>query len=257
MSGRRNKLNVKQLSLLKLIYKFRFVNADLVARHKGMSRSAVNYSLAILLDQDLIGRRYGNSYRIAGKGAAYYLTPKALRLLKDSITLNEQVVRAIYKNKTVGEPFVDDKLTVMRAYLALRNSYPEAFNIFTPSELSGFSDLPEPKPSLYLSRKKSSATKHNDYVLDIIKDNRLFVTKIRVQQYIEHCESGKWGEGDYPTVLLVLPDSRAEEKVLKTVESLLEDFDIYTTTIKALLGSNNSNKAIWSESFEPDELISL
>jgi hypothetical protein len=163
----------------------------------------------------------------------------------------------MYKNKTVSELFVSDKLIIMEAYLTLRDSYLDTFNIFTTSELGGFTDLPEPQPSLYLNRKKPSTAKSNDYMLDIIKDNRLFVSKLRLQQYIEHCESGEWGEGDYPAVLLVLPDSRAEEKVLKTIESLLEDFDIYTTTIKALLGPKSDNKAIWSESVEPDELLSL
>lgn len=257
MSSRRNKLNAKQISLLKLIYKFRFVTADLIAVHKSMSRSAVNYALAILVDQEYLGRRYDNSYKIAGKSAAYYLTSKSIQFLKESFTLNNKVLMNMYKNKTVSDNFIDEKLLAMRTYLALRESYPDVFNIYTPQELGGFNDLPDPKPSLYLHRIKPSESKPNDYVLDIISDSRLFIIKKRVQAYIEHCDSKVWGEDAYPTVLLVLGNSRAEYNVLKYTEPLLEDFDIYATTIKRLQGSDGNNNGIWSDAVETDRLIML
>ncbi len=257
MRSPRYKLNTKQTSLLKLIYKFRFVTADLVAVHKDMSRSATNYSLAILVDQEYLGRRYDNSYKIAGKSAVYYLTAKAIRLLKESLTLDDKVVRTMANNKTVSDNFIDEKLNAMRTYLVLRESYPDIFDVFTPQELGGFSDLPDPKPSLYLHRKTSSESMPNDYMLDIISDSRLFIVKKRVQTYIEHCESKKWGKSAYPTVLLVLATPRAEYTVLKYTEPLLEDFDIYATTTKRLLGPDGNNIDIWSDSVEEDELISL
>lgn len=257
MANRRNKLNNKQIQLLKLLFKFRFVTAELVARHKGIRKSAVNNAFSILLDQGLIARHYDNSYKIQGRGATYYLTPEALRLLKGNYKLSETVVRAMLNNKRLSDSFIDDNLTIMAAYLNLRAIYPNAFNIFTASELGDFDYFPEPKPSLYLIRKKPATSSHKDYLLDIFNDSRLFIIKKRIQVYIDHFDSGDWGEGEYPTILLVCADPRSEEKVLKYVESLLEDFELYATTKKALLNRQSQEMAIWTDAINPEELISL
>ncbi|HEY4963877.1 MAG TPA: hypothetical protein VIH90_04240 [Candidatus Saccharimonadales bacterium] len=47
-----------------------------------------------------------------------------------------------------------------------------------------------------------------------------------------------------------------KHNVLKYTEPLLEDFDIFATTTKRLLGTDGDN-AIWSDDVEGDELISL
>jgi len=257
MANRRNKLNDKQIQLLQLLYKFRFVTAELVAKHKGIRRSAVNNAFSILLDQELIARHYDNSYKIQGRGATYYLTPKALRLLRGSYKLNENVFRTLLKNKRLSDGFIDDNLTIMAAYLKLREAYPGIFNIFTVSELGDFDYFPEPKSSLYLSRKEPVNGLPSEYMLDIFRDNRKFILKKRIDVYIEHYATGDWGEGEYPTILLVCPDSRSEEYAQKYVESLLEDFDFLTTTKSALLNKHSLETAIWTDVFNPEKLISL
>jgi predicted transcriptional regulator len=257
MVTRRNKLNDNQIKLLKLLYKFRFVTAELVAEHKAIRRSAVNNSFSILLDQELIARRYDNSYKLQGKGATYYLTPKAVRLLRDSYKLNETTSRTMLKNKRLSEVFVKHNLTIMAAYLNLRGTYPDIFNVFSKSELGDLDYFPEPKPDLYLSRKKPGGNAHNEYMLDIFSDNRLFIIKKRIDVYIDHYDSGDWGEEEYPTILLVCPDSRTEQRTQKYVESLLEDFDLLTTTKDALLNKHTKETAIWTDVFNPEELIGL
>lgn len=257
MSSRRNALNVHQIHLLKVVYKFRFVTESLLARYKGVSRASVNYALAILRDQGLIDRRFERSYKLAGKSASYYLTSKAIRVLQTHLELNDRSRNATYRNAAVSDAFIDEQLASMAVYLALRDSYPEHFNAFTGTESNAFTDLPADKPGLYLSRRERSKQLTNNYVLDIISDPRLFVVKRRIMTYIEHSESGQWGKDDYPTVLLVLPSSKAENAAQRYAEPLLEDFDIYTTTIQALLDSTTTGPAIWHDAFERDELLSL
>lgn len=257
MSAHRKQLNPNQVQLLKLLYKFRFVNSDLLARYKGTTRISVNHSLAILVDQKFVDRRYDNSYKIQGKSALYYLTPTGLRVLKGFMPLNDNVVHAMYKNSTVTEGFINECLLIMEVCIVLRDSYPDTFNIFSRSELAEFDYFPEPKPSLYLSRKKPSKTKHNGYMLDIITDNRKFIIKKQVQIYINHYDSGVWGEEQYPTILFLCATPRIEENTLKQTESLLEDFDFFASSTKRLLGSDANNKAIWCDALEMDELISL
>jgi hypothetical protein len=192
-----------------------------------------------------------------GQPAVYYLTPKALRLLRDIVGANERAIHAMYKNKSVSEAFMGYKLTIMRAYLVLRDAYPDIYNAFTSTESADFEYLPEPKPDLYLSRRAPSETLPNDYLLDILVDTQMFIVKKRIKAYIEHYDSGDWGEGEYPPILFVCPDGKTEARVLRYAETLLEDIEIHTTTLKALLGSSIGIKQIWSTALEPEMLLSL
>ncbi|HEY4963937.1 MAG TPA: hypothetical protein VIH90_04545 [Candidatus Saccharimonadales bacterium] len=257
MSTHRKHLNPNQVQLLKLLYKFRFVSSDLLAKYRDVTRTGINHSLTILVDQILVDRRYDKSYKIQGKSAVYCLTPVGLRMLMDYMPLNDNVVHAMYKNKTVSEGFIDECLRVVEVCTALNSLYPDTFSIFTRSELAQFDYFPEPKPFLYLSRKKPLKGKQNDYMLDIIADNRKFIIKKRIQTYINHHDSGNWGDEEYPTILLLCATPRIEENALKFTESLLEDFDFYTSTIKRFLESDNRDSAIWSDAVEMDELVSF
>ncbi len=259
----KTRLNQKQLHLLKMTYKFRFVTASLLARYKGLSISALNYSLAILADSGYLGRKYGKNYRIFGKGAVYYLTPKSLALLKDLDHTDHNVLHAQYKNKTVGQSFIDHNLDVFAAYLSLRGSYPDTFHIFTKSELAPFEYFPEPRPDLYLNRIKPVAGRTREYMVEILPDTQFFVLKKRFQALIEHFDSGEWenaAETDYPTLLLVCPDAKTERRVqelaVKTFDSTgIDDLVVLTTTLNTL--KTSANPIIWSRVNESEKLIPL
>ena len=257
MSTHRKHLNPNQVQLLKLLYKFRFVSSDLLAKYKKLSRKNISNSLNILLDQDLVDRLYDKSFKLRGKAAIYFLTPTGLKKLKEYLVLNDNVVHAMYKNKAVSEDFINNQLLVLEVCTALQRLYPYTFNIFTRSELAQFDYFPEPKPYLYLSRKKPISEKQNDYLLDIITDNRKFIIKKQIQTYINHHDSGDWGDEEYPTVLLLCATPRIEENALKFTESLLEDFDFYTSNTERLLDPNTNGDDVWSDAVEEDELTSL
>ena len=61
---RRNKLNAKQIQLLKTIYKFRFITLSLLAQYRHSDQSSLNRNLQRLVDQKYIIKQYDNSYRI-------------------------------------------------------------------------------------------------------------------------------------------------------------------------------------------------
>jgi hypothetical protein len=259
---KRYSLNAKQIHILKLTYKFRFITSSLLARYKGISRISSNKSLKILLEQDYLGTRYDKSYKIQGKAATYYLAKKALTYLRDQHHLNEQVLHAQYKNKTVGNEFIDHNINIFEAYLALRHSYPDAFHIFTKAETVDYGYFPEPRPDLYLNRINPVRASKNEYLLDIFTDTQLFIIKKRIAVYLEHFESGDWeteAETIYPAILIACPDSRLEERLQTHIAKVLynsgiDELKIYTTTVKALVGSD---ALIWSNVTEPEKLLSL
>ena len=253
-SSKKYNLNSKQIRLLKLIFKFRFVTSTLLAKHlKLSSHVVVNHSLKILLEQDYIGRSYKKSYRLQGKGARYYLAPKGLKYLRKEHGLNEKALHAFYKNKTVNQTFVDHCLDVFSAYIRLSSNTPDRFNIYSKYELHGLNYFPYPAPDLYLRRIVPSEDKPNDYFLDIFDSPLFYVIKKRFAQYVDHFDEGDWEtktKRGYPAMLLACPNSYMENKLqVYTKDSLddagIDELDIYTTTVKALYKITNQKAEIW------------
>ncbi len=245
------------------MYKFRFVSSQLLANYRNVSVTATNKSLSVLVDTGHIGRKYNNSFKLQGKGAIYYLLPKSLRLLRDEYGLDNTVIHAMYKNRTVSQAFIDHNLRTLSAYLAVQKAYLNNFHVFTKYELTPFTYFPEPKPDLYLNCRVPAIDRPNEYILDICPDTQFFVLKKRLNALVEHFESGEWEAGsetDYPTVLFVCPDAAIERKLqmvaIKTLENMgIDELQIYTTTQKSLLASNNGS--VWSSVYSPEQLISL
>ena len=153
----------------------------------------------------------------------------------------------------------------MKSCLALKHQYPGIFHIFTKSELGDYSFFPNPRPDLYLNRIKPSDKTTNEYIFEMFLNETLFVIKKRVLAYIEHFESGEWeaeAESEYPTILLACPNPRVEANLQATVAKILDnmgidELNVYTTTVKALINPINNVIAIWSNASEPEKLTSL
>lgn len=193
-TSHKSKLNEKQIHLLKLVYKFRFVTSSLLAKYKGISISAVNYSLEVLLSLGYLDRRFDKKFKLLGKGACYYLTAQGKNYLREHTEFSHNPLHAIYNNKTVGQIFIDHNIDVFRAFLSLRDSYPGAFHIFTKSELGDYDYFPKPVPDLYLNRIKIVDDRPNEYMLDIFADTQLFIIKKRIALYLEHFRVRGMGE---------------------------------------------------------------
>src|SRR5665213_3675521 len=109
-----NPLNPKQLRLLKLIYKFRFITVPLLLEYKGVSSLAsLRSALQLLVDQKYLARRYSSRDKLLGKAARYYLAPAALTYLSDEHHMNKAVLHNMYSSKTAGESFISHNLDVM------------------------------------------------------------------------------------------------------------------------------------------------
>jgi DNA-binding MarR family transcriptional regulator len=255
MAGKRKQkkpvesLYQNQVLLLQILYKFRFGTNELLAQYRSITRRTVNKSILILLEKGLIDRRYDSVKKIRGESAVYFLTTPGIKYLRTRFTLTDKIVSAVYKNRIVGEPFINYQLAVFRTYLNLQNQYGDRYDVFTKAEMAKFGQYPEQLPDLFLASKNGK----NDFMLDIFTHEPFFVIKKRIKYYIEH-RNEEWDSGQYPSILLVCPDARNEDKVIKYCESQLEDFDFLVTTVKAL---NGGGLEIWSNPVEQDELIRL
>lgn len=249
------KLTQAQNELLKLLYKFRYSNSQLLSTHRNKSTTAINKTLTILLNRKFIGRNYSPSYKLAGRGAEYYLTNAGIRYLRETYHLNESVLHAMYKNKSIGQPFIQKCLLIYETYIKLQKQYSNNFTILTRAEVADSEGFLAPLPDLYFYSDSQ------DYLLDIFNDNLFYLVKKRIDQLVEHHESSDWPEKKYPTLLLVFSDSRIEAKAQNYIEKKKddnyiedEDLTILTTTQRALL--TGTENAIWTKGTNK-QLLSL
>lgn len=256
-----HQLTQKQLHILKLTYKFRFITAPLLAKYKNLqSRQSMFNALERLVEKEYLAKRITKNNDFSNKGAQYYLTPKAFKVLRDE-GIDQRILHAMYKNKAVTQAFVDRTVMIFSIYLSLRSTYQDTFEMFTKSETITFDDLPDVKPDLYLSRNDPVAGKPSDYFMELVHDIPLYLIKKRFTALIEHFEESDWAEEEYPALLFVLADGQAEKRFQEYCEKTLdatgiESLRVYTTSTKALITTHSEFK-IWTDVVEPQMLLGL
>ena len=237
------KLNKGQVRVLELLYRYRFITSELLAKSENQKHLQVTRSrLATLEKQGYIGRRYDSSYKLRGKFAAYYLLPKGLQYLKSIDVAEPQAIKMMYNDPKASDKFVDFCLSVCRTAQALISFYDEEARVFTRTELLDYDYFPQPQPDLYLSIKRKT-TRH--YFVDLYDDTTpAFVLVKKIKKYAEHYESGEWEStgSDYPEAILVCTSHKAEQRLRKKLlESIRADITVYTCTIAGLeSGGENS-----------------
>lgn len=268
----RKSLNKDQLSVLELLYEYRFGNSEHIARYfNKTSPKHIQKRLRILEDQKLIGKRYDSSYKLRGKPAAYYLQPKGARTMMhyspppDDEPLN---VKGLYKNKTVSENFITYCLCIFGAYLSLRSTYGSKLSFFTKNDLNykPYDYFPNPLPSAYL-RLQTGTNEDDDkmFFLDVFLDNTPFFILIRrIKKYLQYAGSGDWVNKDIPTVLMACETNSTQKRLWKRlVRELNDSYEkvTFATTTISLLTNNPAKAKIWRKveghNWEDTELISL
>lgn len=257
----RRKLNTEQLTVLELLYKFRFGTNDLFAEYFGKKdRSFVYKRLSILQERGLVGKRFDASYRLQGKPAAYYLTPDGARALQDARGKDINI-KTIYKDKTVSDKFAAHSLELFAFRNRLHTQYGDDLLFFTRTNMNReeYDYFLRPLPDAYIRFKESG--KH--FFLDVFHDDEpSFVAKRRMRQYIGYDEDGDWAvtETDLPAVLAVCESPNLAKRVQKHAAKALDDsWDddevVFAFTTKAELLSGEP--AVWQRADEPDAKLAL
>jgi DNA-binding MarR family transcriptional regulator len=211
-------LNQKQLYILKLTYKFRFITAPLLARHRNVSVSSKNIVINRLYKQGYLGRHYDKkTHKLPNRPATYYLQNKAIRYLRDNTSLSDKGLNACYKDKHLNQKFIDNSLLVYKTFLYLREKHPD-YIFFTANELRDFDHFPKILPQLYYYTETQEGER-KEIMLDIFTENLFFYIKKRIDQYIAHYEEGEWLRSQYPTIVLIVPDARLKAKAENYFES--------------------------------------
>ncbi len=238
----RKSLNSNQIELLKLMYKFRFVSLDLLAKYLNKDRSTIYERLYVLERQGYIAKRYDSSYRLRGKPASYTLSKAGIKYLMTLENSDHTYLRASYKNRTATEEVIDQRLLVFITALSLKSRMSKDYQIYTRYELTKEAFV-NPLPDLYFYTNTDSP----DYLVDIIEAwTPSWQLRRRIRQHEELVEKS---EEDYPDVLFIAGNKSTEKRLFKLTYEKYNEFKFYVTQAELL---TRKEADIWIDPEESD-----
>lgn len=227
------KLNSNQHITLLLTHKFRFVPSSLLAAHRSINQSSSRRTLGTLRTTGYLNRHYDKTYKLQGKSARYYLSKQGIQYLKANTDTDPLTLNLHYKNKNMGQAYIDHCIDTYSLYLRLIQQYPN-HEVFSRIELSRDEDHLDPKPDLYL---QASSEADRSIFVDIFSNTQTWVIKKRIDQYLEHYEE-EWEEDEYPSVFIYVASTRLAEQLNEYVVKRMDDLLIEDGEISINLTMN-------------------
>lgn len=254
------RLTKQQQRLLKLVYKFRFITAPLLAQLLKIRHDSAYEALSTLLKQDLLVRVYKESWRIDRRPAYYYLSKKGVTTIRKLLDIESSAVNTIYQDHRATQEFIQECLTTLACFIHIKQHLPAETIIRTKTEINRFDIFPKQRPDLYIK------TPDNKEAFVIIAPDKLpyFVNK-RVEEYIEHSEEEGW-RGQYPTIAVIVKDNRSKLGFLYKTKQKLEDMGIDEDDHELMIIATSMDNLVddkakvWSSAFSPtrfSELLSI
>lgn len=253
----RRPLNKQQVRTLHLLYWYRFCTAKQLAHSfKKPSPKAIQNKLQILEEQQLIGKRYGKSYKLAGRPAEYYITPKGARALEkvQPNTTNQWATKSLYKNKTVSDDFLRHTIAVTDTSKHLRTVYGAEFEILTKSYMAQFDSYPTWTPDLHLKIPARGEMPAKHYFVDIWDGTKPFFVSVRkTRNYVNFKESGDWEEDEqFPAILAICENIQLQKKLNRQMKRILSDtwddeLIFATTTKQQLYEATKPTDKVWGK----------
>lgn len=213
----RRKLNEGQLEILRLLYKFRFGSRDLMAMYFG--KKNIYPHLLVLEDRGFIGKKYEPRHKLAGKPAAYFLTPAGFRELQENYEdIEELHIKKLYKAKDASDAFIAQSLTTLAFAVHLKQTESDA-GFFTRTDLQKdkYDYFPAPLPHAYIRAG------NQQYFVNVFDASQPFFAIIkRIKLLNEYYENGRWDDTgtEFPIVLIVLEDSKGTAKVSRYIGTI-------------------------------------
>lgn len=250
------KFSRQQQKVIKLLFKFRFISAQLLGQVMGISRPGAYQALEVLVEKKLVEKVYREDYRIDRKPAYYFLNKSGVTTVRRLLDVKESVVHALYKNDEATDEFIEHCLIVATCYISIKRTLPEGSDIFTKAEINRFKQFPKNRPDLYIRTPDG-----HEAIIVIVDDKTPYIIRKRLDEIITHYEDEGWPSGDYPNICFVLKDEHAKNSFLYSTNKKLEgmgmdedELRLLTVALRTLLGSTPRP---WSDAYRPSSNVAL
>lgn len=260
----RRPLNDQQIKTLHLLYWCRFCTSKQLAHSLNKpSQKTIQNKLQVLEVQGFIGKRYDKSYKLAGRPAEYFITPKGARELEKAKpgSTNQWATKCLYKNKTVSQDFLQHCITVTETTQKLQQMYGsgDKIRIFPKSYMAQYDHYPSWIPDLHIEISSTGNTPAKHYFLDIWDDTKPFFVSVRkTRNYANFKDSELWREEElFPAILAVCHDEGSQNKLNWQMKRILdeqwdEELVFVTTTLDKFQRAIKPSDKIWSKIFADD-----
>ena len=252
------KITNKQIEILNLIYKHRFLNRIQIQQflnHKDHRR--INSWLKDLTEKEYINRKNSNSV-ISMTPTIYYAGINAIRYYKSQGEDNANYLKKLYRDNERSQSFINEQIFVADICLTLtainykgeiKYSFVTAADCTSNPEYKFMEDL---SPQLIFTKKTKAESKQ--YVLVLLDSaSPKYMIKKKMKHYIEFFFTNEWEENlgqPFPTVLfscetkaLMIFAKRTTTKLLDDYQEP-EDFEAWFAT-RDDIQDNGINKNIW------------
>ena len=170
------------------------------------------------------------------------------------------IIKASYRDKVVGQSFVNHVVNVYSCTNKLQHQYPP-LKVFLRREMALYSYFPANPPDTFLSLKTADGLRR--FFFDVVpKDMPPSAINHRLVNYMEFFDDGGWDatNSNLPRFLFLLENPATENRLRRAAHAVRSRFDlddeveVYTATAENLV---RESSAIWSNIDEPGELLSF
>ncbi len=240
----------KQLEILILLYRFRFLNRYHIQKmlhHK--KHSLINSWLKDLTNKHIIGRIYSEKLKDNTIPAIYHLDTKAISILKERDSIDHTILKKAYRDKTRSEKFREHCLFIADIYLKFQQSTDKIgskLEFYTRSQLTSLDYILNPAPDAYIGIVGKEKT--HRYFLEVIDSHvPRFAIKYRIKQYFEYYGEQTWQDTTqkpFPAIMVVCSDQKKLDYINSFISQHFETSGMRITFYFSSLSELTSTKSI-------------
>lgn len=251
--GEEKKLLKKQLTLLMLVFRFRFVTIAQVMAYEGQEHhESVRRRLDKLVSRGLLLKRVNDHYIIDRRPAEYTLTPAAIPALRPLPGTNERELKQLYGRADASERFIAYSLSLFDIRNQLARLYGKRLSFVTKPQLKAeeFSYFPDPLPEAFMTLD-GGTDQERHFFIDYFDDAlSIGLHGRKIASYMTYKSEGDWGDTGllFPTILIVCQSGSMYKKAEKRIRYLEQRYDSGVTfclidldTLQAIQATNQRN----------------
>lgn len=238
-SANKIKLTKKEIEILILLYRFRFLNrAQIQTMLEHKHHGLVQLWLNSLVEQGCIKKDYSKQF--ACDSAIYYLAPLGRKQLKDHPKVKTKLLDSrTWREKERTQEFRNHCLFIADVCLSLKSfaaNTESVLSFFSKTDLYGRNYVVRPNPDAYFALQSKSGNIKR-YYLDYFDDIPAMKLRKRVQRYLEYYDTDRWFEEypdkPFPEIILICPNIRMKGHLYLYIQTKIDEYpevSFYLTT---------------------------
>ena len=220
------KLKDRQLQILMLLYRFRFLNRTQIQKllnHK-------NHTLVIHWLNELVKTKHIVSEfkrQLGNVPSVYFLGTNGRKELLNRTDIKKKLLKRVYQEKKASSSFKNHCMAVADIYLSLltlTQKNKANLSFYTTVDLTDMKYLPLPHPNAFFSIQQKEFTKK--YFLDVFNPqaSEKWLYK-RVKQYFKYYEEQYWqdhNKNQFPEIIFAWFDEKTKKTLIKYIKKSLD-----------------------------------